>query len=69
MILEKVIKTIRPEKNIQVDTFEWYEKGRFIAEEIKTKKNKKQIYVDSGFDEERRKYFIEYYDKQKNTSI
>ena len=69
MILEKVIKTIRPEKKIQVDTFEWYEKGRFMAEEIKTKKNKKQIYVDSGFDEERRKYFIEYYDKQKNTSI
>ncbi len=63
MILEKVIKIIRPAKKIQVDTFEWYEKGRFKAEEIKCKKSIRYIFVDSGFNEETEKYFIKYYNK------
>lgn len=63
MITEKVIKIIRPDKKLQMDTFEWYEKGRFIAEEVKCKNNKRQLYVDSGFDDETEKYFIKYYNK------
>ncbi|QYA42099.1 hypothetical protein KYI11_10940 [Macrococcoides bohemicum] len=63
MILEKVFKLVRPEKKLQVDTFEWYEKGRWVVEVIKCKSDKKIIYLDSGFNNDTEKYFIDYYNK------
>ncbi|RAI79333.1 hypothetical protein BFS35_012295 [Macrococcoides goetzii] len=63
MIIEKVLKIIKPEKQIQRDVFDWYEEGIWKASIIKCKDNKNLIYVDSYFDDETEKFYIEYYIK------
>lgn len=62
-MLKEVIKLIRPEKKMQKDVFDWYEQGIWMAEIIKCKANKKQIFVKAYFDDDTEKYYIEYYNK------
>lgn len=62
-MLKEILKLIKPKSELQIDSFLWFEKGRWIAEVIKCKSNKRMIYVDSYFDEETENYIIEYYIK------
>ncbi len=62
-VLKEIVKLIKPEKKLQKDVFEWFEKGIWMAEAIKCKSSNKLIYVDSYFCEETDKFYIEYYIK------
>ncbi|MCU7557288.1 hypothetical protein [Macrococcus capreoli] len=62
-MLKEIIKLIKPEKKIQIDSFEWYEELVWMSEVQKIKNDKRFIYVDSYYNDETEKYYIEYFIK------
>ncbi|MGV2927185.1 hypothetical protein RW115_01190 [Macrococcus capreoli] len=62
-MLKELMKLLRPEKKLQIDTFDWYEELIWKSEIKKIKRNRSYIYVDSYFNDDTEKYYIEYYIK------
>ncbi|MGK0575547.1 hypothetical protein [Macrococcus capreoli] len=62
-MLKEIIKLIKPKKKLQIDSFEWYEELVWMSEIQKYKNDKRFIFVDSYYNEETEKYYIEYFIK------
>ncbi|WP_414055227.1 hypothetical protein [Macrococcus equi] len=63
MTFKEFINVLKPKRKLQKDVFDWYEEGVWKAEVIKCKQNKRTIYVNSYFCDEKEKFYIEYYNK------